>query len=125
MILPLASLRKVIVDEVTALLRRIRSIERKVSYRTFGFSSTWNIFLIQIYDLNYRAASGAIFFLEVTWAITLFVQLCVRYAYIKKNNFPYVTKYILFCYVGKKMLLSFNLYFCLFMYSFISFSLAN
>ncbi|KAL0101261.1 hypothetical protein PUN28_018806 [Cardiocondyla obscurior] len=31
-----------------------------------------------VMGLYVTAASGAIFFLEVTWAITLFVQLCVR-----------------------------------------------
>ncbi|RLU18421.1 hypothetical protein DMN91_008778, partial [Ooceraea biroi] len=42
----------------------------------FGFSN-WNFFQF-VYVSNYRAASGIIFFLEVTWVITLFVQLCIR-----------------------------------------------
>ncbi|XP_011883336.1 PREDICTED: uncharacterized protein LOC105570613 isoform X2 [Vollenhovia emeryi] len=32
------------------------------------------------------AASGVIFFLEVTWAITLFVQLCVRTSRVLRNE---------------------------------------
>nr|XP_031831524.1 uncharacterized protein LOC116426561 isoform X1 [Nomia melanderi] len=47
-------------------------------------TATWEIYTAppgsMLYNLlfYFRAAAGLIFFLEITWAVTLFVQICVR-----------------------------------------------
>lgn len=60
--------------------RRLRSLNKAAQFpRHLRFPQELERLSLRHPSQIYRAASGVIFFLEVTWAITLFVQLCVRY----------------------------------------------
>lgn len=118
--LSIASLRKVVVEEASTLLLPIRSVERKVSYRTFGFLFNWKL-LNSNMRLELQGGIGRDLLPRNNLGHHP-VCAALRQVCLYKEIIISIRSYLLLC-EEKTILLSFNFYFYLFIYSFIS--LAN